>query len=212
MSPQTQLEEVGSQLGDARVDKHEEARRRKKQEIVESFKREIPGVYDRMINMCQPTHKRYNVAITKVLGKYMEAIVVDTEKTARRCIQVLKERMLEPETFLPLDYIQAKPLRERLRDIREPKNVKLLFDVLRFEPAAIHRAVLFVTNNALVCETPEDASRVAYDLDRSKNSRYDVSTAAFVLSVLFGHILIHICLRKADILNLICQTSCLFKF
>ncbi|KAJ8722343.1 hypothetical protein PYW08_004745 [Mythimna loreyi] len=170
---QAQLEEVASALGDARVDKHEEARRRKKQEIVESFKRDIPGVYDRMINMCQPTHKRYNVAITKVLGKYMEAIVVDTEKTARRCIQVLKERMLEPETFLPLDYIQAKPLRERLRDIKEPKNVKLLFDVLRYEPPAIHRAVLFVTNNALVCETPEDASRVAYDLDRSKNSRYD---------------------------------------
>ncbi|XP_046965883.1 structural maintenance of chromosomes protein 1A [Vanessa cardui] len=170
---QAALEDVAAQLGDARVDKHEEARRRKKQEIVESFKREIPGVYDRMINMCQPTHKRYNVAITKVLGKYMEAIVVDTEKTARRCIQVLKERMLEPETFLPLDYIQAKPLRERLRDIKEPKNVKLLFDVLRFEPAAIHRAVLFVTNNALVCETPEDASRVAYDLDRTKNSRYD---------------------------------------
>ncbi|XP_028168850.1 structural maintenance of chromosomes protein 1A-like, partial [Ostrinia furnacalis] len=170
---QAQLEDVAGQLGDARVDKHEEARRRKKQEIVESFKRDIPGVYDRMINMCQPTHKRYNVAITKVLGKYMEAIVVDTEKTARRCIQVLKERMLEPETFLPLDYIQAKPLRERLRDIKEPKNVKLLFDVLRFEPPAIHRAVLFVTNNALVCETPEDASRVAYDLDRIKNSRYD---------------------------------------
>lgn len=41
-----------------------------------------------MINMCQPTHKRYNVAVTKVLGKYMEAIIVDTEKTARRCIQV----------------------------------------------------------------------------------------------------------------------------
>ncbi|KAH9644947.1 hypothetical protein HF086_010155 [Spodoptera exigua] len=170
---QSQLEQVAAALGDARVDKHEEARRRKKQEIVESFKRDIPGVYDRMINMCQPTHKRYNVAITKVLGKYMEAIVVDTEKTARRCIQVLKERMLEPETFLPLDYIQAKPLRERLRDIKEPKNVKLLFDVLRYEPPAIHRAVLFVTNNALVCETPEDASRVAYDLDRSKNSRYD---------------------------------------
>jgi len=71
--------------------------------------------FDRMINMCQPIHKRYNVAITKVLGKYMEAIVVDTEKTARQCIQYLKEQMLEPETFLPLDYIQAKPLKERLR-------------------------------------------------------------------------------------------------
>lgn len=93
--------------------------------------------------------------------------------------------MLEPETFLPLDYIQAKPLRERLRDIREPKNVKLLFDVLRFDPAAIHRAVLFVTNNALVCESPEDASRVAYDLDRTKNARYDVSISKDVLSYRF---------------------------
>jgi len=71
--------------------------------------------YDRMYNMCEPIHKRYNVAITKVLGKYMEAIVVDTEKTARQCIQHLKEQYLEPETFLPLDYIQAKPLKERLR-------------------------------------------------------------------------------------------------
>lgn len=57
--------------------------------------------------MCEPIHKKFNMAITKVLGKYMEAIVVDTEKTARQCIQYLKEQMLEPETFLPLDYIQV---------------------------------------------------------------------------------------------------------
>ena len=68
-----------------------------------------------MINMCQPINKKYNVAVTKVLGKYMEAIVVDTEKTARLCIQYLKEHMLDPETFLPIDYIQTKPLKERLR-------------------------------------------------------------------------------------------------
>lgn len=108
---QRELEDVRDQLGDAKGDKHEDARRKKKQEVVELFKREVPGVvsiyrlqspfpfaitfccalclqYDRMINMCQPTHKRYNVAVTKVLGKYMEAIIVDTEKTARRCIQV----------------------------------------------------------------------------------------------------------------------------
>jgi len=66
---QRELESVVEQLGDARVDKHEDGRRRKKQEIVESFKRQFPGVFDRMINMCQPIHKRYNVAITKVLGK-----------------------------------------------------------------------------------------------------------------------------------------------
>ncbi|KAF5272683.1 hypothetical protein FQA39_LY07710 [Lamprigera yunnana] len=166
---QKQLDDVLEQLGDARTDKHEDARRKKKQEIVERFKGNYTGVYDRMINMCQPSHKRYNVAITKVLGKYMEAIVVDTEKTGRQCIKYLKEQMLEPETFLPLDYLQVKPLKDRLRSISEPRGVKLLYDVLSFEPQAISRAVMFATNNALVCETPEDAMKVAYEL----GGRYD---------------------------------------
>ncbi|KAL7300693.1 hypothetical protein TKK_0006673 [Trichogramma kaykai] len=168
---QQNLESISEQLGDAKVDKHEVSRTKKKTEIVENFKKLFPGVYDRMYNMCEPIHKRYNVAITKVLGKYMEAIVVDTEKTARQCIQYLKEQYLEPETFLPLDYIQAKPLKERLRNIQEPRNVKLLYDVLRFSPKDIDRAVLFATNNALVCETPEDANKVAYEMD--KKARYD---------------------------------------
>ena len=167
---QRDMQDVNEQLGDAKNDKHEDARRKKKQEVVELFKREIPGVYDRMINMCQPTNKRYNVAVTKVLGKYMEAIIVDTEKTARKCIQMLKDQKLEVETFLPLDYLQAKPLKERLRNIQSPKGVHLIYDVLRFDPPDIERAVLFATNNALVCETPEDAMKVAYEMDRS---RYD---------------------------------------
>lgn len=74
------------------------------------------------------------------------------------------------ETFLPLDYLQAKPLKQRLRDIKE--NAKLVYDVLKFDPPEIEKAVLFATNNALVCETPEDAMKVAYEIDRS---RYDVS-------------------------------------
>lgn len=123
-----------------------------------------------MISMCQPIHKRYNVAVTKVLGRYMEAIVVDTEHTARQCIQYLKEQMLDPETFLPLDYLQTKPLKEKLRAIARPTGVKLLYDVLTFQPQAIERAVLFATNNTLVCETPDDANKVAYEMDRN---RYD---------------------------------------
>lgn len=51
--------------------------------------------------------------------------------------------------------------------------MKLLYDVLRFSPKDIDRAVLFATNNALVCETPEDANKVAYEMD--KKARYDVS-------------------------------------
>ncbi|GAB6029905.1 Structural maintenance of chromosomes protein 1 [Chamberlinius hualienensis] len=166
-----QMEEIVEQLGDAKVDKHEDSRRRRKGEIVEHFKKLYPGVYGRMVDMCQPIHKRFNIAITKVLGKNMEAIVVDTEKTGRSCIQYLKDQMLEAETFLPLDYIDAKPLKERLRNVKEPRNVKLLYDVLQYEPPAIKRAVLYATNNALVCETAEDANKVAYEPEDGK--RYD---------------------------------------
>ena len=48
--------------------------------------------------------------------------VFHIESTARDCIRYLKDQMLEPETFLPLDYIQAKPLKERLRNITNPKG------------------------------------------------------------------------------------------
>lgn len=115
---QKDFDNVTEQLGDAKVDKHDDNRRKKKQELVENFKRAYPGVYDRMINMCHPISNRYNVAITKVLGKYMEAIIVDSEATARLCIQYLKDHLLDPETFLPIDYLQTKPLKERLRYVQ----------------------------------------------------------------------------------------------
>lgn len=39
-----ELEDIVQQLGDAKVDKHEDSRRRKKAEIVDHFKKLYPGV------------------------------------------------------------------------------------------------------------------------------------------------------------------------
>lgn len=69
----------------------------------------------RLIDQCEPSHKKYQVAITKVLGKYMDAIVCDSEKTAKDCIQYMKEQRIDPETFLPLNYLDVKPVNEKLR-------------------------------------------------------------------------------------------------
>ena len=38
----------------------------------------------------------------------MDAIIVDSEKTGRDCIQYIKEQRGEPETFLPLDYLEVR--------------------------------------------------------------------------------------------------------
>lgn len=41
---QSELDNIVEQLGDAKTDKHEDSRRKKKKEIVDSFKKEVPGV------------------------------------------------------------------------------------------------------------------------------------------------------------------------
>lgn len=113
---QNELDNVYEQLDNARIDKYDDNRSRKKEELVQSLKDEFGTcVYGRLLNLCAPANSRYNVAITKVLGKYMDAIVVDTEATARSCIRYLKKGKLDSETFLPIDYLEVKPLTERLR-------------------------------------------------------------------------------------------------
>lgn len=155
-----ELNQVMEQLGDARIDRQENSRQQRKAEILESIKRLYPGsVYGRLIDLCQPTQKKYQIAVTKVLGKNMDAIIVDSEKTGRDCIQYIKEQRGEPETFLPLDYLEVRPTDEKLRELR---GAKLVIDVIRYEPPHIKKALQYACGNALVCENVEDARRIAF--------------------------------------------------
>ncbi|MEQ2190890.1 Structural maintenance of chromosomes protein 1A [Xenoophorus captivus] len=154
-----ELNQVMEQLGDARIDRQENSRQQRKAEIMESIKRLYPGSYGRLIDLCQPTQKKYQIAVTKVLGKNMDAIIVDSEKTGRDCIQYIKEQRGEPETFLPLDYLEVKPTDEKLRELR---GAKLVIDVIRYEPPHIKKALQYACGNALVCENVEDARRIAF--------------------------------------------------
>uniref|UniRef100_H2YW09 Structural maintenance of chromosomes protein n=1 Tax=Ciona savignyi TaxID=51511 RepID=H2YW09_CIOSA len=156
-----ELEEVMKKQGDAKVDRTESSRQKRRLELLETLRRLFPG-YGRVLDQCEPVHNRYKIAITKVLGKYMYAIVCDTEKTARDCIQYMKEQCAEPETFLPLDYIDAKPINDQLREIKEPRGVKLVIDVIKYELPAIKRALQFTCGNSLVCENADDARKVAF--------------------------------------------------
>lgn len=62
----------------------------------------------RLCDVCSPIHKKYQLAVTKVFGHFLKAVVVTSEKVARCCITVLKDERAEPETFLPIDYIQVR--------------------------------------------------------------------------------------------------------
>lgn len=58
-------------------------------------------------------------------------------------------------------------------DMIYPKTVQFLYDVIEYFPKEISNAISFVTKNTLVCETSEDARKVAYE--SHLNDRYTVS-------------------------------------
>ncbi|XP_067855244.1 structural maintenance of chromosomes protein 1B-like [Heptranchias perlo] len=155
------LNEVAGELQDAGIDHREGHRQRKKAEILESFKRLYPdSVYGRLVDLCHPIHKKYQLAVTKVFGRYINAIVVTTEKTARDCIRYLKEERAEPETFLALDYLDIKPINEQLREI---KGSKMMIDVIQCVSPQLKKVVQFVCGNGLVCENLKEARQIAFE-------------------------------------------------
>lgn len=56
-----------------------------------------------MVDLCKPTAKKYEMAISVVLGRNIDAIVVDEEKTAIDCIEVKHSffPLLAPHTLTP---------------------------------------------------------------------------------------------------------------
>ncbi len=53
------LSTIQNELNEARTDKHASARQVKKQEILDTMKKLFPGVYGRLIDLCEPAHKRF---------------------------------------------------------------------------------------------------------------------------------------------------------
>ncbi|NWQ79222.1 SMC1B protein, partial [Columbina picui] len=156
-----EFNKIAGELQNAKIDYHEGRRQQMKAEILESLKRLYPdSVFGRLLDLCHPIHKKYQLAVTKVFSKYMTAIVVATEKTAKDCIRFLKQERAEPETFLALDYLDVRPINEKLREI---KGAKMLVDVVQTPFAPLKKVIQFVSGNGLVCETVKEAKQIAFD-------------------------------------------------
>lgn len=49
---------------------------------------DLVGVKGRVVDLCKPIQRKYETAVSVVLGRNIDAIVVDEEKTAIDCIEV----------------------------------------------------------------------------------------------------------------------------
>ncbi|KAF2286808.1 hypothetical protein GH714_030469 [Hevea brasiliensis] len=152
----SRIGEVEIQLREVKADRHENERDARLSQAVETLKRLFQGVHGRMTDLCRPTQKKYNLAVTVAMGKFMDAVVVEDENTGKECIKYLKEQRLPPQTFIPLQSVRVKPIVERLRTLGG--TAKLVFD----------KAILFAVGNTLVCDDLDEAKVLSWSGERFK--------------------------------------------
>lgn len=164
------LEAVLTELGDVQADQHESNREIKLRECIVQLKRLYPGVRGRVSDLCKPSHPKFNAAVSVGLGRNFDAIVTDDQATAVECLQYVKQQKIGVCTFLPLDFIEVMPVKESFRNIGG--SFKLLLDVIEYDQS-IAKAMLYACGDALVCDTLDEARRLAYG---SPDKAYKVVT------------------------------------
>ncbi|MES1918621.1 Structural maintenance of chromosomes protein 1 [Bonamia ostreae] len=118
-------------------------------------------------DLIKPIAKKYRVAVSSALGMHnLDAIVVDSRRTALDCIGELKRRRLGTATFLPLDGLKAKAIKTQNRRIAS--DVKLVLDLVSFRKE--HQVLAeFLCGSAVYAETLDRAREVCYRRRETRN-------------------------------------------
>lgn len=82
------LVNITSKMTHMKIDLQVNERNKKYSEMLGNLKRAFVGVHGRVSDLIVPSQQKYSTAINILLGRNMDAIIVDTEKTAIQCIQV----------------------------------------------------------------------------------------------------------------------------
>lgn len=161
----TQLDAINNTLRQAKDDRRKDKEEERILNAIGALKRHFPGVKGRLVDLCRPSQQRYNLAVTVAGGKDMDAIVVDTKRTATDCIKYLRDQRIGTATFLPLDSIQVPSgeSTERLRAMAEhDRRYRLAADVIRVSDESNRRAVLYAVGNTVICDSLDVAREICF--------------------------------------------------
>ncbi|CAG8540450.1 3651_t:CDS:10, partial [Acaulospora colombiana] len=155
-----ELQEVLNKITVANVDQNESEREQRMKECIESLKRVFSGVHGRLLDLFTPSQRKYAVPVSIILGRNLDAIIVEQQKTAIECIQYMREQRLGHATFIPLDTIVVKPINDKYRSFM--KGARLAIDVITYNDQ-LERAFQYACGNTLVCDTLDIAKHICYE-------------------------------------------------
>lgn len=149
-----ELEKVRSQMSEMRDAQRKNKDDERLESAIAALKRHYPGVMGRLVDLCRPTQRRFNLAVTVAGGRDMDGIVVDTTQTASECIKYLRENRVGVMTFLPMDSVQTPPPEstERLRaHLERDSRYRLCADVIACNED-VRRVVMYAVGNTVVAD------------------------------------------------------------
>lgn len=154
------LQQVLKKLFEADDGRRQNEKELRAKELVLNMKRLFPSVRGRVHELCKPKQKMYDDAVSTVLGRHFDSIVVDTEKTSRDCIAYLKDQRAGMATFIPLDTIQVNTTNPNMKGMHQ--KARLALDVIEYE-AVVERAMAFACGNSLICDDLDTARHLGYE-------------------------------------------------
>lgn len=154
------LQEVLRKLLEADNGRRQSEKDVRSRETLANLRRMFPGVRGRLHELCKPKQKKYETAVSTVLGRHFDSVVVDSEKTAKDCIQHLRDQRSGQATFIPLDTIQANSSNSNFRGMHS--GMRLAIDTIDYDHS-VGRAVSYACGNSMVCDDLETAKHLCYE-------------------------------------------------
>ena len=155
------LQEVLKQLSIVEGSRRESRKQQEARRTIDRLKTRFGSekVHGRYKDLITPKMQKYRKAIGRVLGHQMDTVIVDTEATAKSCIDYLKAERIGVMSFNPLDSIQIQAVDPQLKGMHE--GMRLAIDCINYEPKH-ERAMTAACGNTMICNTEKLAKELRY--------------------------------------------------
>ena len=154
------LQEVLTKLLEAEDGRQQSEKELRLKATVADMKRIFPGVRGRVSELCKPIEKRFQTAVSTVLGRNFDAVIVENEKTAIDCIQYLREQRRGQATFIPLDTIQITAINSNIKG--QHRGCRMALDTINYD-RSLERAFSYVCGDAVICDDLKIAKSIVWE-------------------------------------------------
>ncbi|KAK6460126.1 structural maintenance of chromosome protein 1, partial [Scheffersomyces coipomensis] len=168
----TQLRDVLLKLDELSSQQRESNKQKKLRENVSTLKRLFPqgAIKGILYELVHPSQHRYELALSTVLGRNFDSVVVETQAVAYKCIEILKERRLGVISFIPLDSIMNDTINlNYLRSINQ--NAQPAIDIVEYDDKSLEQAINYVMGDAIVVDTISNARNLRWSSSRSFDNK-----------------------------------------